>query len=214
MDVLCRSSSPPFGTRTSIAALHRCPRTLGGGKLAYCWWFRTRAITSWCGKYLVIYRDLFIQYIPSGAGCLPSIVAAIAMENPPFWMVFTREDRGFFQGDLLVYQGVYNWNVFTLNRNGTMIRLRLRMASCLWSGIRCPSKAVTYVAGGLRASMSQTGQSNLMNWHNSFERNHSPPAHQNPYYKILPSYLFDMLPTNFIFGRWHISSHTFVDFWK
>lgn len=58
-----------------------------------------------------------------------------------------------------------------------MIRLRLRMASCLWSGIRCPSKAVTYVAGGLRASMSQTGQSNLMNWHNSFESKITPPQH-------------------------------------
>lgn len=81
-----------------------------------------------------------------------------------------------------------------------MIRLRLRMASCLWSGIRCPSKAVTYVAGGLRASMSQTGQSNLMNWHNSFKRNHSPPAHQNPYYKILPSYLFVMLLISYLEG--------------
>ena len=57
-------------------------------------------------KYPVIYGDSFIQYIPSGAGWLPSIVAVVAMGKSTILDgFFTRNDRGFFQGDLLVYQG-------------------------------------------------------------------------------------------------------------
>ena len=38
----------------------------------YCWWFRNPAITSWYGKYPMIYG---VSYISSGAGFQPSTVS-------------------------------------------------------------------------------------------------------------------------------------------
>ena len=47
----------------------------------YCWWFRNPAITSWYGKYPIIYR---VSYIPGpgGAGFLPSTVSGTRRRAP------------------------------------------------------------------------------------------------------------------------------------
>ena len=44
----------------------------------YCWW--KKSCTSWYGKYLIIYKVL---YIPGGAGILPSTVLRVLDEV--FW---------------------------------------------------------------------------------------------------------------------------------
>ena len=70
----------------------------GDSKMPYCWCFRNPAITSWYGKYPIIYKVL---YIPGGAGFLPSTVWTDFKYRGKLYQIITTHDGS--MGRLYVY---------------------------------------------------------------------------------------------------------------